>query len=154
MIKIIFQYPPDKPLENPECIKEFCFPDGVKASSIPRTQSLSAQNEILFGSLSLLEASQSSYIILLTTEKSLIYGICVVTSTILDQPPSFFGAPMGAPTRSRYDIVVPMCYCLLSKYPLFQLHFDFLYSLIGRERLYNLERMSTDAIIDPGKVQL
>jgi hypothetical protein len=45
------------PLENPQQVADFCFPEGVKIKILHRTQSMSQTHEIMFGSLSKLEES-------------------------------------------------------------------------------------------------
>ena len=53
--------------------------------------------------------------------------------------PSFCpGVPYKLPTSSEYKIVAPRCYCLLSRFPFFNLHFQFLYSLLGMSFVFVL----------------
>jgi len=41
--------------------------------------------------------------------------------------------------RKRNDFAGLRCYCFLSKFPFFRLHFEAMYSLLARERLYRIE---------------
>ncbi|XLR27249.1 hypothetical protein S83_055149 [Arachis hypogaea] len=43
--------------------------------------------------------------------------------------------PSPSPFNSRFLVSAPRCYCLLTRVPFFELHFEMLYSLIAQEHL-------------------
>eukprot|EP01121_Diplochlamys_sp_Union-15-3_P009250 TRINITY_DN2515_c0_g1_i1.p1 TRINITY_DN2515_c0_g1~~TRINITY_DN2515_c0_g1_i1.p1 ORF type:complete len:343 (+),score=27.26 TRINITY_DN2515_c0_g1_i1:39-1067(+) len=137
---VLFRYPPNANVSSLH-VSQFCFPNGVKTKVVKRTQSSSKKNALLFGSLANLEKSNRSFVILLSGEKHLLYGVCVVNDELLMDPPSVLsgGSFLERNNRSKNDIIAPRCYCLLTKFPFFKLHFEILYNVLAQERLYRLE---------------
>jgi hypothetical protein len=151
--QVLYSYPPSAPVPNEQAIAQYCFPTGVRVKLLQRTKSSSARNEILYGSLEKLEDSESSFVILITGAEHLVYGICVLKYELLNKRLSFLPAdafaeaPGAAPaTRQLHDTVAPQCFLFLSRFPFFQLHFEVLYGLLARERLYGITR---DMILGP-----
>jgi hypothetical protein len=151
--QVLYSYPPNVAVQNEQAIAQYCFPTGVRVKLLQRTKSASARNEILYGSLEKLEDSESSFVILITGAEHLIYGICVLKYELLNKRLSFMPAdafaeaPGAAPaTRQSHDAVAPQCFVFLSRFPFFQLHFEVLYGLLARERLYGITR---DMILGP-----
>ena len=68
----------------------FCFPSGVDVVTFERTASLSARNEIIFGSLDKVEDSNNSFVFLITGGVNVYYGVCVIQSELLDVRKNFF----------------------------------------------------------------
>ena len=104
----------------------------------------------------MLEDAQHSYLFLMNGGEAILYGVCVVQSELLSvrsifgsnaqysisfslqQSPTFFlddptrVKPSGPRNSLRPQIYAPRCYCLISRFPFFKLHFDVLYSLLGK----------------------
>ncbi|EGC38597.1 hypothetical protein DICPUDRAFT_96860 [Dictyostelium purpureum] len=149
--KILYSYPPDKPCD-PQVVN-FCFPDGVKLIQIKRRNSLTEFNSVLYKSLSQLEGSDSSFMFLITGGEHLMYGCCVLNTELINEFPYFFpesielnkknnsGSDESSTTStSPFCYFSPRCYCVISRYPFFKAHFDFIYSILGKERLNKVNR--------------
>ncbi len=61
-----------------------------------------------------------------------IYGMCIVTKefAVLKVHPSD-AAAHGAGEDEKMTIETPICYCLISRQPFFQMHQDVLHSLLS-----------------------
>ncbi|PRP81321.1 hypothetical protein PROFUN_04556 [Planoprotostelium fungivorum] len=125
-----------------EYLPHFCFPVGVSIVAVERTKSSSVFNEMMYGSQSKIVAEANSYIFVITGQDHLMYGVCIVEMTPLEAKPLLpeILVVEGQPyeTRTPLDYFAPRCYCLLSRFPFFQLHFEVLQSIIARERLRKL----------------
>eukprot|EP01122_Echinamoeba_exundans_P005100 TRINITY_DN15278_c0_g1_i1.p1 TRINITY_DN15278_c0_g1~~TRINITY_DN15278_c0_g1_i1.p1 ORF type:complete len:646 (+),score=147.76 TRINITY_DN15278_c0_g1_i1:139-2076(+) len=51
-----------------------------------------------------------------------------------------FHASLRRPVKTTTDVVTKRCYVFVTKYPFFSLHFEVLYGLLARDRLYRLQR--------------
>lgn len=51
-----------------------------------------------------------------------------------------FHASLRRPTKTTTDVVTKRCYVFVTRYPFFSLHFEVLYGLLARDRLYRLQR--------------
>lgn len=51
-----------------------------------------------------------------------------------------FHASLRRPTKTTTDVVTKRCYCFVTRFPFFSLHFEVLYGLLARDRLYRLQR--------------
>ncbi|KAL6060036.1 UDENN domain-containing protein [Balamuthia mandrillaris] len=153
---VLFQYPDSKTELNQ--VADFCFPEGVKARCIDIRASMTKLNEVLFASLSKLEESEHSYSFVMTGQETLFYGFCVKQEELVDELPSFVKSatmeqemlskdlPMGGRReRSGLRYAAPRCYCLISRFPFFQLHFQVLYSLLATERFNLINSQPDDA---------
>ncbi|XP_024043810.1 uncharacterized protein LOC18046225 isoform X3 [Citrus clementina] len=118
--QILFKYPPGKKLAvRPKDLTAFCFPGGVKEH---------------------LGRDDSSFIFSLkVADNATLYGVCLHVSEIVQRPPGILGT---SPSRSqssgrcsRFLVSAPRCYCLLTRVPFFELHFEMLNSIIAQERL-------------------
>jgi hypothetical protein len=124
----------------------FLFPYGIHTSSIQRSQSMSSVNQVLYGALSQLESGNHSFVFLINTGESLLYGCCVCRDEFVSSKPSFLAHPSAPEEPQRYNtttreqhrrrarlgklpplLVAPRCYCVLSRFPFFESHFTFLY---------------------------
>eukprot|EP01102_Stenamoeba_stenopodia_P019793 TRINITY_DN7554_c0_g1_i1.p1 TRINITY_DN7554_c0_g1~~TRINITY_DN7554_c0_g1_i1.p1 ORF type:complete len:591 (+),score=95.14 TRINITY_DN7554_c0_g1_i1:82-1854(+) len=133
-------------LNNQQRIIEFCFPSKIIVKAIPRTQSFTTIHELTLGPLDKLREWSSSFAFLLTDGSELNYAICVLVHDFVNSHP-LFDKPQAISNRSRFDFVAPRCYCLLSRFPFFQLHFEFLYSVLGAERLWRLTSEQNQTLI-------
>ncbi|TYK24604.1 DENN domain-containing protein [Cucumis melo var. makuwa] len=123
--QILFKYPPGKRLPmRMKDLSAFCFPAGVKAQLLERTPSLSDLNEIVYGQVA---------------NNSTLYGVCLHVQEIVQRPPCLLGISTSLShspgLSSRFLVSAPRCYCLLTRVPFFELHFEMLNSIIAQERL-------------------
>lgn len=63
-----------------------------------------------------------------------LYGVCLHVPEIVQRPPGILGrsSPISIPSvlSSRFLVSAPRCYCLLTKVPFFELHFEMLNRLV------------------------
>ena len=140
-----------------EHIVDFCFPRGVSImNAAPRTTDSIDLCNLLTGSLA---SAQTHHVFMLTREEGALYGVCVLTTETIDEVPSFMEATVAADgvraAEARAAAVdkaggilqrpggsmASRCYCLLSRYPYFKLHFDVLNHVLAQERLYRLDNL-------------
>ncbi|EGG22806.1 DENN domain-containing protein [Cavenderia fasciculata] len=134
--ELLFSYPPDKPV--PPKVQEFCFPNGISPYLIKRTPSFSNLNEVLYGQ-PYLHSSTFFYTFVLTGETPL-YGICITKPELLSTIPNFFPEQPSPLERKPTYITASRSYCFISKYPLFNIHFDALLYLLAQDRLITITR--------------
>ncbi|XP_028758289.1 uncharacterized protein LOC114717340 isoform X2 [Neltuma alba] len=138
--QILFKYPPGKKLSmRMKDLASFCFPGGVKASLVERTPSLSELNELVYGQIHLGRDDLSFIFSLKAAQNATLYGVCLHVPEILQRPPSILGisSPLTLPSGacSRFMVSAPRCFCLLTRVPFFELHYEMLNSLAAQERL-------------------
>ncbi|XP_024626920.1 uncharacterized protein [Medicago truncatula] len=138
--QILFKYPPARSFTvRMQDLASFCFPEGVKAWLLERTPSLSELNEIVYGQEHLGRDDLSFVFTLKAEDNTPLYGVCLHVPEIVQRPPGILGrsSPISIPSvlSSRFLVSAPRCYCLLTKVPFFELHFEMLNSLIAQERL-------------------
>ncbi|EFH60452.1 predicted protein [Arabidopsis lyrata subsp. lyrata] len=146
--QILFKYPPGKKVAmRPKDLATFCFPGGVKARLLERTPSLSDLNELVYGQEHL-GTDDSSFIfsfkheaikiLCQVADDATLYGVCLHVSEIVQRPPGVLStaSPLhSSGGGSRFLVSAPRCYCLLTRVPFFELHFEMLNSMIAQERL-------------------
>ncbi|XP_020213836.1 uncharacterized protein LOC109798048 [Cajanus cajan] len=138
--QLLFKYPPAKKLTmRMTDLSSFCFPEGVKARLLERTPSLSELNELVYGQEHLGKDDHSFVFTVKATDNTTLYGVCLHVPEIVQRPPGILGIPssFSHPSGgcSRFLVSAPRCYCLLTRVPFFELHFEMLNSLIAQERL-------------------
>ncbi|KAG5043648.1 hypothetical protein JHK87_007563 [Glycine soja] len=138
--QLLFKYPPAKKLTmSKKDLAPFCFPEGVKAWLLERTPSLSELNELVYGQEHLGKDDLSFVFTIKAEDNATLYGVCLHVPEIVQRPPGILGisSPFSHPSGacSRFLVSAPRCYCLLTKVPFFELHFEMLNSLIAQERL-------------------
>lgn len=153
--QILFKYPPGKRAEVRENdLPSFCFPEGVKARLIERTPSMSDLNEMIFGQEHLSRDDLSFIFSLKVSDNAPLYGVCLHVQEIVQKAPGILGAvsPLN-PTSykpSRFLVSAPRCYCLLTKVPFFELHYEMLNSIIAQERLDRITQFASEiALAEP-----
>lgn len=54
-----------------------------------------------------------------------LYGVCCYMDEVVHRPPALVGNPAGGviPPLTKHLVAAPRCYCLLTHYPFFTLHF-------------------------------
>ncbi|XP_057964070.1 uncharacterized protein LOC131155149 [Malania oleifera] len=138
--QILFKYPPGKKLSmRLKDLAAFCFPGGVKAHLLERTPSLSDLNELVYGQEHLSRDDLSFIFSLKVADYATLYGICLHVEEIVQRPPGILGgfSPLSQSPRgcSRFLVSAPRCYCILTRVPFFELHYEMLNSIIAEERL-------------------
>ncbi|XP_050208072.1 uncharacterized protein LOC126657431 [Mercurialis annua] len=138
--QILFKYPPGKRL--PMRLKDlgsFCFPEGVKTRLLERTPSLSELNEIVYGQDHNGRDDLAFIFSLKVADNDTLYGVCLHVTEIVQRPPGILGhtSPVRQSTRrcGRFLVSAPRCYCVLTRVPFFELHYEMLNSIIAQERL-------------------
>ncbi|GJN30290.1 hypothetical protein PR202_gb18583 [Eleusine coracana subsp. coracana] len=153
--KILFKYPPGKRAEIREAdLPSFCFPEGVKARLIERTPSMSDLNEVIFGQEHLCRDDLSFIFSLKVSDNAPLYGVCLHVQEIVQKAPGILGAVSPLNTTSdkpsRFLVSAPRCYCLLTRVPFFELHYEMLNSIIAQERLDRITQFASEiALAEP-----
>ncbi|GMI69265.1 hypothetical protein like AT2G20320 [Hibiscus trionum] len=125
--QILFRYPPGKRLSmRLKDLATFCFPGGVKARLLERTPSFSDLNELLYGQEHLGRDDFTFIFSLKMAGNATVYGVC-----LHQQAASFL-------------VSAPRCYCLLTRVPFFELHYEMLNSIIAQERLNRITEIVSD----------
>ncbi|KAL2344935.1 hypothetical protein Fmac_006220 [Flemingia macrophylla] len=106
---------------------------------LERTPSLSELNELVYGQEHLGKDDHSFVFTVKATDNTTLYGVCLHVPEIVQRPPGILGIPSSfshpSGACSRFLVSAPRCYCLLTRVPFFELHFEMLNSLIAQERL-------------------
>ncbi|XP_039020371.1 uncharacterized protein LOC120152165 [Hibiscus syriacus] len=138
--KILFRYPPGKRLSmRLKDLASFCFPGGVEVGN--------GIDSSKFG----LSMALSFVVYMKSVEvagNATVYGVCLhVPELVKRQPGNFVGASLlseisGA--RSQFLVSAPRCYCLLTRVPFFELHYEMLNSIIAQERLNRITEVVSE----------
>ncbi|KAL5210231.1 hypothetical protein ABZP36_005854 [Zizania latifolia] len=154
-LQILFKYPPAKRAEIRESdLPSFCFPEGVKARIIERTPSISDLNEAIFGQEHLCRDDLSFIFSMKVSDNAPLYGVCLHVQEIVQRAPGILGmvSPLN-PTSykpSHFLVSAPRCYCLLTRLPFFELHYEMLNSIIAQERLDRITQFASEiALVEP-----
>ncbi|XP_021763330.1 uncharacterized protein LOC110728033 isoform X1 [Chenopodium quinoa] len=138
--QIIFKYPHGKRL--PMRVKDLCaftFPGGVKARLMERSPSLSDLNSLVYGQEHMGRDDLAFVFSLKAADNGTLYGVCLHVPEIVQRLPAILGSssPLCNPSvgGSRFLVSAPRCYCLLTRVPFFELHYEMLNSIISQERL-------------------
>ncbi|PON81616.1 DENN domain containing protein [Trema orientale] len=143
--QVLFVYPPEKqlPLKYKDLVS-FCFPGGVEVHAVERTPSMSELNEILLGQEHRKQSDLSFVFRLQVADDSTLYGCCVLVEELVQKPSGLLSITSekqpSYPPLSRHMLTTRRCYCLLSRLPLFELHFGVLNSIFTEERLERLTK--------------
>eukprot|EP00250_Pteridium_aquilinum_P027228 c3447_g1_i1 orf=644-3112(+) len=140
--EILYAFPPGKKLPmRQKDLLAFCYPGGVEAHLVERTPSLSELNEIVYGQDHVMRDDLSYIFFLKVADNATLYGVCVYVPEVVKQPPGIMTMNSKPQSRgvpaplSRFCLTTYRCYCLLTKLPFFDLHFEVLNSIITQERL-------------------
>ncbi|XP_026449679.1 uncharacterized protein LOC113349852 isoform X2 [Papaver somniferum] len=135
--ELLFKYPPRKRLAvRPKDLTAFCFPEGVKARLMERTPSLSDLNSVVYGQVA---------------DNATVFGVCLHVQEIVQRPPVGVATPpsLSSGRLCQFLVSAPRCYCLLTRVPFFDLHYEMLNSIITQERLNRItEFVSEVALTD------
>ncbi|TYI55568.1 hypothetical protein E1A91_D11G150500v1 [Gossypium mustelinum] len=138
--QLLFRYPPGKRI--PMRLKDlanFCFPGGVKGRLLERTPSFSDLNELLYGQEHLATDDLAFIFSLKVAGNATVYGVCLHVPELVQRQPGILDgtSPISTSTGacSQFLVSAPRCYCLLTRVPFFELHYEMLNSIIAQERL-------------------
>ncbi|ESW34620.1 hypothetical protein PHAVU_001G167000 [Phaseolus vulgaris] len=150
--QLLFKYPPAKKLAmRMKDLAPFCFPEGVKARLLERTPSLSELNELVYGQEHLGKDDLSFVFTVKAADNTTLYGVCLHVPEIVQSPPGILGisSPFShsSGALSRFLVSAPRCYCLLTRVPFFELHFEMLNSLIAQERLNRITQFINEVTL-------
>ncbi|GJP81858.1 hypothetical protein CLOP_g11976 [Closterium sp. NIES-67] len=183
--QLLFKFPPGKKLAlSPSDLPGFCFPNGIKATVLRRSPSMSDLHRVIFGQ-AYQRSDNSAFVFLLkVANNTTLYGVCMVVEEIVQRPPGVLAvAGDGAVWRDADDadapthmhggrdmaleeggvqgeemdaggygggrgralrcvVTAPRCYCILSRVPCIELHFEVLRSVLVQERLDRIKQHS------------
>ncbi|XP_031100056.1 uncharacterized protein LOC116004232 [Ipomoea triloba] len=147
--QVKFKYPPGKKMTMRSTdLAAFCFPGGVKAHVLERTPSLSELNQLIYGQEHLSRDDFSFLFSFKVGDNATLYGVCLQVREIVQRPPAIYvnsSAPCQSPLgSSRFLVSAPRCYCVLTRVPFFELHYEMLNSLIAQERLNRITNLLSD----------
>ncbi|KAM6565021.1 hypothetical protein CsatB_025019 [Cannabis sativa] len=147
--QILFKYPPGKKIAMRwKDLAAFCFPAGVKAQLLERTPSLSDLNELIYGQEHLGRDDLSFIFSLKGSDNATLYGVCLHVLEIVQRPPGILGgaSPLSHSSGgfNRFLVSAPRCYCVLTRVPFFELHYEMLNSIIAQQRLNRITEFVTE----------
>lgn len=147
--QILFKYPQRKTLAmRVKDLPAFCFPGGVKARFLEKTPSMSDLNEVIYGQEHLCRDDLSFIFSFKVADNATLYGVCLHVQEVVQRPPRILGvvSPFlrSSDLRSRLLISAPRCYCILTRVPFFELHYEMLNSIIAQERLERITQFVTE----------
>ncbi|PRP88561.1 hypothetical protein PROFUN_02972 [Planoprotostelium fungivorum] len=138
--EILFKFPPDKDI--PFEAVPFCFPQKATIHKVLRRGSFSEVHNAIFGSMRLLEKTKNFFLFLLVQDTEVFYGVCVKNQELLKRWPSFSQSDVNKDnlrSLSDYGSFTTRVYCFISRFPFFKLHYEVIFSILARERLYVFE---------------
>lgn len=117
--KILLKFPHHSPVEAQD-VADFAFPAEVRLVRVDVTQSATGYHSILYGPKQF-QRGENCHVFLLKTQQNVadpnesedMYGVCVSAREM---------ASLTGPDGSTHDISCPISYCLISRYPFFELH--------------------------------
>ncbi|KAG9447671.1 hypothetical protein H6P81_013799 [Aristolochia fimbriata] len=147
--EILFQYPTKKRIGvRISDIPAFCFPTGVKAQMLEKTPSMSDLNQLIYGQEHMRRDDLSFSFSLKVADNATFYGVCLHVQEIVQRLPAFLGLNSPASRLSgrgsQYLVSAPRCYCILTRLPFFELHYQMLNSIIAQERLDRITHFVTE----------
>ncbi|KAF3960566.1 hypothetical protein ACB098_12G145300 [Castanea mollissima] len=151
--QILFRYPPGKRLAiRLKDLAAFCFPGGVEARLLERTPSLSELNELIYGQEHLGRDDLAFIFSLKVAGNATLYGVCLHVPEIVQRSPGILGtsSPLSHSSGGykRFLVSAPRCYCLLTRLPFFELHYEMLNSIIAQERLNRITQFVSDLTLN------
>ncbi|KAK7861375.1 hypothetical protein CFP56_011198 [Quercus suber] len=131
--QILFRYPPGKRLAiRLKDLAAFCFPGGVEEHL--------GRDDLAF-IFSLKVAGNAT-----------LYGVCLHVPEIVQRSPGILGtsSPLSHSSGGykRFLVSAPRCYCLLTRLPFFELHYEMLNSIIAQERLNRITQFVSELTLN------
>jgi len=148
--KILFQYPQETSVGIPG-LEDFCFPDGVHNESLEDSEET---NELitLMHSQDHLKHPENLFVFLFTDQESQVYyGICVHKKELLGEPPQYMEEIFTSP---KTPIITTRCYCLITRFPFFRFHFDFVFSLFAIDHVSWLETQAPSILNEQDEISV
>ncbi|MCO5550040.1 hypothetical protein L7F22_003517 [Adiantum nelumboides] len=127
----------------------------LNAYLVERTPSLSELNEIVYGQDHVMRDDRSYIFLLKVADNATLYGVCVYVPELVKQPPGIMAINFNLRLKSspapinRFSLTTYRCYCLLTKLPFFDLHFELLNSIITQERLERITDCVNEMVVSP-----
>lgn len=126
---VLHCWPPGMDASLSATVPELGFPNGVRPALLERTPSMSELAEVVCGRAHLSSDAQAFVFALRVTAGSsavprTMWGVCCCMRELVHRPPALLADhESGSPTLPHYLVTAPRCYCLLTYYPFFSLHF-------------------------------
>lgn len=148
--KILFQYPAESSVGIPG-LEDFCFPDGVHNEVLEDTEE-NSDLITLMHSQDHLKHPENLFVFLFTDQESQVYyGICVHKRELLGDPPQYVKDIFTSPTA---PVITTRCYCLITRFPFFRFHFDFVFSLFAIDHVSWLETQAPSILNEQDEISV
>jgi hypothetical protein len=141
--EILFSHPPGIDEKCLSTAAKFCFPERIGTRRVRRSASGSSLNQLIHGSD---QAFSRRHVFCVTgADGAFEWGVVLVKEELLALVPSVIvdnvantGLNEVLEKGGTEFAAVDRAYCLVSRYPLFALHFDLLLSVLAHERSMRL----------------
>ncbi|KAL0383675.1 UNVERIFIED_CONTAM: DENN domain-containing protein 5B [Sesamum calycinum] len=135
--QVLFKYPSGEKLGlQLKDLAAFCFPGGVKAHIMERTQSSSELNKLQYGQVA---------------DNATLYGVCLHVQEFVQKPAvtCLVSSPLSQSHSGcgRFLASATRCYCILTRLPFFELHYEMLNSIIAQERLNRITQFVNETAL-------
>lgn len=151
MPDVLFSYPDSLPEDLKREIPSYCYPNGISVNAVQRASHAGAVNDLVYGQHYDLRSDQSFIFQLQTstidgsTAPETLYGICFYRKEFVHRLPVLTRQRDGDEKVDERLEEVPSslwmsnrCYCILSRVPLFEQHFEMLRQILSFERHYQI----------------
>jgi len=137
---ILYSYPPMKDGNIYPGIEDFCFPNGVELNEIPESTCKSSVLQLHHYQSNQIP-KEHFFVFLFSNEYGhLYYGMCIHKEEIFEEPLSVVKLDVDDIDCQKY--LTTRCYCVVSRFPYFRLHIEFMLELFAMDHLYRLEKNS------------
>lgn len=134
--KVILKFPHHAHVHTTD-LARFAFPGDVTLERLDMSASGSGYNALLYGQKQFRRGDNCHTFVLTDASGARLYGICVIAKEITSLTDAH---------NITHDVAVPICYCLVSRYPFFSLHQTIILSLL---MLLHFKRVQLLSRIDP-----
>nr|KJB11024.1 hypothetical protein B456_001G237100 [Gossypium raimondii]KJB11025.1 hypothetical protein B456_001G237100 [Gossypium raimondii] len=135
-VKMLQNHGPPLPIFEPQ------------ARLLERTPSFSELNELLYGQEHLSRDDFAFIFSLKVAGNATVYGVCLHVPELVQRQPGNLGGSSRlssiAGSSRQYMVSAPRCYCLLTRVPFFELHYEMLNSIIAQERLNRITEVVSE----------
>lgn len=142
---VLFSFPEKLPPDLEKEVPSYCYPIGTAAFSIKRSSHLGEITDVVYGQHYDLR-SDSSFVFQLQTSSSdrptpeMLFGVCFYRKEFLHRIPVLMREDTHNDNIPGENIVASnRCYCLLSRVPMFDHHFEVLRRILSFERHFQIE---------------
>ncbi|KAF7120865.1 hypothetical protein RHSIM_Rhsim13G0040500 [Rhododendron simsii] len=81
-------------------------------------------------------------------DNATLYGVCLLVQEIVQRPPAILGpaSPISqfSGGLARFLVSAPRCYCVLTRVPFFELHYEMLNSIVAQDRLNRITQFVSE----------